>query len=649
MKSYIKSIIIFNKQGEKRNVELKQGVNVITGESKTGKSALIEIIDYCLCSTRCTIPKGKITEFGYIYCILFVINDKCAVIGRKSWDENRNKMFINWEKSDISSEDINITYFEDSRFRKIDYVKFLIETELGLNVTDISEDADEKKKGKASLRNIVSYLFQHQNLMASKFALFYRFDDFYKRQSTIDQFPVFAGLVDQEYYSTKLKLDDKQKKLRQAMKQTVKNEDIKKALQAKLKMLYQNYFALIGKKIDCGETLKELIELKEKLPIFDVNSYGSDEYIKRYNLLEQELEKLYLEKNNVMRKITSIQNTKNSGNNYAEILKELKHKTELSKPEREKYSCPICGNENIKINQKINDIAKSEKWLNIELKNIQHQTFSFDEEVRILEDKKTVIMKNINDLTKEVKALERDFIQLGQTKTLQNNVLYAKAKIDVTIDTINKGIFEDIDEEIEDLKAEINDLKKKIKGYDLVTKIEEAKIYIKNNMNRLAEKLDFEEEFRPVNLIFDLSNFELYHNNKKENIYLSEMGSGANWVSCHISLFLSLLSYFCSRKDKSSIPSLLFFDQPSQVYFPQYTAQPLKGQVIDNKKIDQVDIEAVNKIYVTIIEEVENIAKNSEILPQVIITDHVGKLELDGKYTFKNYIRKDWRNGQGLI
>ncbi len=57
MKSYIKAIIIFNKNGEKRVVPLEQGVNIITGESKTGKSALVEIIDYCLCSTRCTIPK----------------------------------------------------------------------------------------------------------------------------------------------------------------------------------------------------------------------------------------------------------------------------------------------------------------------------------------------------------------------------------------------------------------------------------------------------------------------------------------------------------------------------------------------------------------------------------------------------------------
>ena len=54
MKSYIKAIVIFNETGDKRVVPLMQGVNIITGESKTGKSALVEIIDYCLCSTRTT-------------------------------------------------------------------------------------------------------------------------------------------------------------------------------------------------------------------------------------------------------------------------------------------------------------------------------------------------------------------------------------------------------------------------------------------------------------------------------------------------------------------------------------------------------------------------------------------------------------------
>ncbi|WP_292528801.1 hypothetical protein, partial [Mesorhizobium sp.] len=45
-------------------------VNVITGASKTGKSAVIPIIDYCLASGKCSIPVGTIRKscswFGII-------------------------------------------------------------------------------------------------------------------------------------------------------------------------------------------------------------------------------------------------------------------------------------------------------------------------------------------------------------------------------------------------------------------------------------------------------------------------------------------------------------------------------------------------------------------------------------------------------
>ncbi len=46
-----------------RTVVFEHGqINVISGLSRTGKSAIIPIIDYCLGSGRCTIPTGVIRE-----------------------------------------------------------------------------------------------------------------------------------------------------------------------------------------------------------------------------------------------------------------------------------------------------------------------------------------------------------------------------------------------------------------------------------------------------------------------------------------------------------------------------------------------------------------------------------------------------------
>lgn len=113
MEGFISRILIFNSKGEKREVKLTNGVNIITGDSKTGKSALVEIIDYCLCSSRCTIPKGKITDFGVLYCLTYIINNKCLIIAREHWEKG-GRMYYLTENIEYNVDQIDLSYFQNS-------------------------------------------------------------------------------------------------------------------------------------------------------------------------------------------------------------------------------------------------------------------------------------------------------------------------------------------------------------------------------------------------------------------------------------------------------------------------------------------------------------------------------------------------------
>lgn len=155
MKSYIKAIIIFNKNGEKRVVPLEQGVNIITGESKTGKSALVEIIDYCLCSTRCTIPKGKITDFSYLYTLVMAIDDNTYVIARYNWDDG-SKMHFSKEAKGFEPENLELSYFVEKPALPYKDVKNEIECALGLFVTNMATDADQQGKKASYIKNSIN-------------------------------------------------------------------------------------------------------------------------------------------------------------------------------------------------------------------------------------------------------------------------------------------------------------------------------------------------------------------------------------------------------------------------------------------------------------------------------------------------------------
>ena len=56
MKSYVKYIGLVDKSNKIHSVEFTTGVNIITGKSSTGKSAMIEIFDYCTGNSDNTIP-----------------------------------------------------------------------------------------------------------------------------------------------------------------------------------------------------------------------------------------------------------------------------------------------------------------------------------------------------------------------------------------------------------------------------------------------------------------------------------------------------------------------------------------------------------------------------------------------------------------
>lgn len=642
MKSYIKDIVIFNKNGEKRVVPLEQGVNIITGESKTGKSALVEIIDYCLCSTRCTIPKGKITEFAYLYSLVMAIGDNTYVIARYNWNDGGKMHFIK-EKEDFELEKLELSYFMEKSQLLCKDVKDEIEYALGLLITNMAKDAEQQGK-KASLRNMVSYLFQHQNLMASKFALFYRFSDFYKRKDVIDQFPVFAGMISQEYYSDLIQLNTLKDQLKQKYKKQKANEKSTAYIKERLSTLLLDYFALLEQDFDENISVQKMLKIASDLPEFDdTQLYGESKITERYSELNDELEDLRNKEREILLKIHDIDSASGTGSSFVHMLKDLKQQTSVAGIETDQYTCPLCGHECQEITENDSKLIEATEWLDSELRITEKYTADFSEDVRELREEHSKIDEKIKDVWKQIKTIEQKFISTKELASKKEKVNYAKARIELYIEMSRSGIFEDVDKDIEKLKEKISILEEKIRGFDVNKKMIKAEAFLSDNMNHLSQTLDFEEEYRPINLNFGLTDgsFDIYqHQKNNEIVHLYEMGSGANWVSCHIALFLSFLHYFAGQENSPMLLTM-FFDQPSQVYFPQGDDK--------NDVITQADLKAVNKMYTTIFDEMKLIEKETGILPQIIIVDHVDGNNLECKGEFNEYVRCNWRNGKALI
>ncbi|CAN5215888.1 DUF3732 domain-containing protein [soil metagenome] len=85
MKFGIETIAVWSKLGELRQLHFQRNkVNILTGESHTGKSTLLDIIDYCMLASAHKIAEGVINENISWYGVTFYINEKRYSIARGS-------------------------------------------------------------------------------------------------------------------------------------------------------------------------------------------------------------------------------------------------------------------------------------------------------------------------------------------------------------------------------------------------------------------------------------------------------------------------------------------------------------------------------------------------------------------------------------
>jgi len=81
----INKIVLWLKNGRIREIKFEPNkVNLITGGSHTGKSAILEIVDYCFFSSKSRISESMINENVLWYGLNLSLNDKRYTIARKS-------------------------------------------------------------------------------------------------------------------------------------------------------------------------------------------------------------------------------------------------------------------------------------------------------------------------------------------------------------------------------------------------------------------------------------------------------------------------------------------------------------------------------------------------------------------------------------
>ncbi|MBA2056571.1 DUF3732 domain-containing protein [Psychrobacter cryohalolentis] len=639
MRSMIYEIGIIDDSDKKHPVYFKAGLNIVTGASSTGKSALIEIFDYCLGSSEDTIPEGVITDNAQIYYVCMAISNQIYVFGRKPKSNRVYTRTIEKHRKII----INIEFFED-RFA-ISKFKEYMRNEL-LDIDSIDESTIDtfykgQKESRPTIRSYMSFLLQHQNLIANKHALFYRFDQKEKREQVIKHTKFFLGFVNQDYF---LQMKNKEA-IEIEIKKLKKEKEVlnyyKEKQELELEPELKNMYALMRfpkEPIKLKSIISNPVESKNRLHVIlhpDNFDSSSDIFHQRYVAISESHAEKIVELNHTKNKITSI---KNSLNQEDKLLTSEK----LVDQEAVKVfdaTCPLCET-------KHSELPKSAIQLKTAIEKL-NQTLRLTEKMRApLQTLLADTERHAEKLTKQVKSLQAEKKELEsinevirERKDFSEAIYNQKYKLFSIIDLINPSSDTKIDSQLIELRKDLQAITGELKKYNINNFIEEAEKTINEYMYDIGNEFDFEKTYDPINLKFSLNSFDLYHDDtdKNKKIYLRSMGSGANWLYTHLTLFLSLHKYFVSLGEDCLIPSILFLDQPTQVYFPNFSRDTKENfstedikrvEGLEDKKLDE-DMKSVTNIFNQLNSYCISLNEEFGFSPQIIVTDHVDNLALE--------------------
>lgn len=685
MKCYIKLIAVLDKDENCHFVELTPGLNIITGSSSTGKTALMEIFDYCFGSSDYTVPEGIIRDYAKLYYITLQFSKYTLVLARNPIDPQKGfiKELTNLEEIESLTKG-KFNFFDDNFIYPLRDFKNKLNRHFDIDFSSIDEDASKikwsgRRNPTPSIRSFTSFCLQHQNLIANKHAIFYRFEEKEKREQAIEHFKIFMGIVDQDYFYTKQnqnQLVEEIKSVERSIKREVNNES---SIKAKLRIIRDDYYSLTGNKllnIEIDEIYnkpeKALLLLKQN--VIKINSTNTNYEIRKKEL-DRLLSQYIAEKRILLNKKSTIESSINHISDFNENLSSINL---IQDTDIKTCQCPFCQSEINPMISEAHDLTDAINWLNEELQATPYLAEPLKEELNLVKNK-------IEEKNKEIQEIETNLIKLAkETEDLQNKTSISQLaekyqlRFEIILEEIETKKRTNLIKKLHDLKSEEEKIQKEInKRYSIERNLEKLEFEINKMMNQIGKKFDFEESYRPINLNFLLKNFDLFHRDQERstNTYLRAMGSGANWLYSHLSLFLSLHSLFATHKE-CKIPPILFLDQPTQVYFPNFhddNAEEFKPEnsvfKTELTKIDD-DLSSVKKMFKEFIEFCQNHKdENGDILTQLIVTDHVDNLDIlqnndknkqktneqeqksqNQLYDFNSYVRARWRNtGEGFI
>lgn len=645
MQFQILKLILWSKAGhEPRILEFQPGmVNIISGASKTGKSAVVPIIDYCLASGKCSIPVGTIREAcSWFGLVIETIEGQKLLARREPGDARQTgDMFI------LEGDEIDIPTDVPVKNTTSDQVKRMLDRLAGLSTLGLDPDRDSGFQSRVAFRDLTAFTFQPQYIVANPMVLFFNADTSEHRETLKAIFPYVLGALSPEMLAARWEIDRLNRDVR-------RKESALASTKAGVRAWQNETQAWIRQAIEFGLLASDTIIPVEWPDIVDLlrRALGTNtrEAFASLSSIEPtliQLQELRVNESEAAKnlsesrqRLNEMQRLLDSSQSYGSAIRIQRDRLNISgwlQSQVVDTEDPLVALTNGG-RDRINSLANALSGIEIQLRAQPSLSDAFDKERlrlrREVEDATTALV----GVRQAIALLEQKSEQVRAETYRQDRIERFMGRLEqalVTLDRSEEG--SELADEIARIQTQISALRRIYSEQQVNAKKANALRMVENIAAQIIPLLDAEWPNAPIELLTDDLTIRVINSDRKD--YLWEIGSGANWLAYHVAITLALQRFFLEQPGHP-VPSFLIYDQPSQVYFPRGfdgESKPLPGRTRDE------DIAAVRAVFKTIGAEVVR-AKGRL---QAIILDHAGPDvwgEIEGVT-----LAEQWRNDFALV
>jgi hypothetical protein len=605
-----------------RELEFKPNcVNVISGASKTGKSAVIPIIDYCLGSKVCSIPVGTIRDTCAWFGVVVDTSEGQYLFARREPGEKQyqNDFFVDQGVA------VYVPYRIADKNAQLDSVKDTLNRLAGLSKLRFSADPNEGWKERVGFRDLMAFVFQPQNVVANPDVLFFKADTSEHRERLKTILPYVLGAVTPRVLAARQELAEVERRLKRLHSELATLDQVaqRRAGEARAWLQEARELGLAPPGPmptlwpDLQRELRKVLDEPASRPLTPDAVHAT---LARMGELRDALRQLSEQAHDIRQRLDEMTTLGKTAIGHAGAMGVQRDRLGLAAWLRDRLAPSDDSLGGAAQPQQLEQLCDALAAVEMQLHAQPVVLERVDKEAIARQTQMAAVLDQINEARKELRQLEQTDEASKADAAKHAFAQRFLGRLEHALQTYGEvsGAAE-LRTAIAALAAQKITLAGEIDEASVQRRLTNALSDVQKLAAPLVRSLDGEWKEDPVRLNPRELTVEVERDNR--TYFLWEIGSGANWLAYHVATMVALQQFFALRPE-NEVPSLLVFDQPSQVYFPKRTTLSESAdetpQGAEDGQWRNEDVEAVRAVFALLGEAV-----NQSTGPrQVIVLDH---------------------------